>query len=292
MFSKPTLPTTIVGLVLACGCGSATPSSTPPPVAEAPGPSMAEIRQRELDAERKEFIQAAHRRLLELESQIANLSVKIQYEPKFVDGAERTSWNQAVLARLQELSRLRNQLGRAQKATQQEWDSMRTTIASSIDSLEGSVERVDDELQTIFARADVPRAPTEVAMRIDTGLCPMEVKDAQAQTDVEERAGAVVLTLIVDKKETVPELRRKAQALAGKFAYTPAVPQQPAPQPEKSETALPIPAKISMQPIDGGVKITFKPYNATQLAALHEAVERDAGYIENRRCATGTPTET
>lgn len=279
MFSKRTLPVVLLGVALAHGCGSAS--------TEGPA-TMAEYRRNELEAERDGFITMARARINELEREIAQLSMKVKYEGKYVDADERAEWSQELFERMQEKTQLKNELERARTANQHEWEEMRGGFATAIDTLEAAVAKIGDDVADIFSDdAPPPAPPTQETVRLDTGLCPIEVKDARADVEVKEKDGSVVLVMTVNEEQAVRELRRKAQALAAKAAYSPAVSVTVTP-----ETVQPIPAKISMAPVERGVELTLKPTDAAQLAALHDAVERDAGYVENRRCVTVRSTET
>lgn len=262
----------LTALLLGAGCGA----STPPPGEPR---SMSSYRQTELQAEREDFISDTEERLGELDNEIAHLDVKLQHESRFVDEDQRADWRQEVFERKQEQTRLRAELDRARGASPAEWEAMRGTIGSAVDTLEAGVKMLTDRVTGVFASSE-ERAPVAGT---DAGLCGLDVPEVE--TDVSEENGAVILTVTTAEQEGVQQLRGKAQELAQAGTY--GATGEPSGQPSTRGIAV----EVSTENVPDGVKITLRPKDPAHLAKLREAVDRDASYLGGGDCAE-TPTGT
>lgn len=281
MFSSSKIPVAFVSLVLACGCVySPRPSAVSPRIADYCG----------FDCARHAFVERSDAHIDELETQIAHLTMEALYGGTSVATAAREKWTRELSERMQERRRLEGELERARVVNLLEWERMRGGFAGAMLTLDAEVARIGQDLADSWSRAEATRrrqARLET-IRVDTGLCPIEVKDAQTDVAVDAKNGAVVLVVTLNRRAPVWQLRRKASELAANSAYVPGVLQH-----GTTGQAVSIPARITALDVYGGVELTLKPKDESQLMTLQEALARDGVSIENRRCAVvGVAEET
>lgn len=275
MFSR-TITVAVGSLVFSLGCGGSQTSKQAEP------PSFTEYQQRELEAERKEFIADGRTRLDKLDNDIGLLETKLEHEAQYVDEQKRAEWSQQLFENRQEKQRLEAELQRAQTASAAEWAEMRGTFGRSVDTVEASIAKIGAEISQA-----VGMGPTEQQQQIqaDVGLCPIDVTGAEAQ--IEKQTDAVVLTITTAVEDEVPRLREGAQKVAAGGQYRSA--EMAAEQAGEME---PLSVTTQVEEIDQGAKIVFIPSDENELDTLHQQLMADQETLGSGRCLVGEIQET
>lgn len=236
--------------------------------------SYTQYRQSELESERQEFISESRGRLDKLDREIAHLETKLQHESQFVDAEQRAEWSQELFEKKQKQGELRAELYRAQTVNAEEWKEMRGNVGTALDSMEAGVKKTRDEIMAaIGGEEEEPVA----RLRADSGLCPLDVEDAEA--DVEKTNTAIIVVLTTDERDAVAMLQRKAAEFAKQDAYSPA-------SGNTGSTGAPgvVPVQIAAENLNGGVKLSFVPTYSGHLDQLHQQLEQDADQLGKDRC--------
>ena len=238
--------------------------------------SFTQYRQSEIEAERQEFIGESRARLDKLDREIAHLEAKLQHESQFVDAEQRAEWSQDLFEKKQKQGELRAELYRAQTVSSEEWKEMRGNVGTALDSMEAGVKKVRDEIMARVGGED-EEEPAAAKLRADSGLCPLDVEDADA--DVEKTNTAIIVVLTTDEADEIAELQRKAAEFAKQDAYSPA-------SGNTGSTGAPgvVPVQIAAFNLKGGVRLSFVPTYSGHLDQLHQQLEQDADQLGKDRC--------
>lgn len=267
-----------LGLITAAvaGCSSQRASGEPP--------SYQEMKQDELDSERREFIEDTQQRLGEVEREREHLSVKLKHESKFVDAEERAAWSQELFELGQERERLQAELERARTANDEEWKQMRGDIGVATDSLQAAMAKLSADVSAGVSSDPEPGQ--------GSGLCTIDV--AGADTEVNETGNAVVVVVTTDDQSAVPKLQERAKSIADANTYPHQLnlstrgdtSEASVPKESKGE---PIAVAVTANNLEDGVKLTFATEQA-KVKALRSSLERDAEQLEGGECGK-QPTE-
>lgn len=179
---------------------------------EAKDPSYETLKSEEIESERQEFIQEKREEISEVGAKIESLQTKIEEESSSVDEHQRAEWRNVLFELEQERSHLKAELDRAQNVNEEEWKVMRGDIPVAVDSLQAGVTKLGNDVTNLFASE-----PTKVSA--DSGLCPMQVRDIDA--DVATKSENVQVELTTSEEADVKELRQRATSLAKMKAYQP-----------------------------------------------------------------------
>jgi hypothetical protein len=237
--------------------------------------SYSQYRQSEIEAERQEFVSEGRARLDKLDREIALLEAKLQHESQFVDAEQRAEWSQDLFEKKQKQGELRAELYRAQTVSAEEWKEMRGNVGTALDSMEAGVKKIRDEIMARVSGEEEESATAK--LRADSGLCPLDVEDADAE--VEKTNTAIIVVLTTDETDAVAELQRKAAEFAKQDAYSPA-------SGNTRSTGAPgvVPVQIAAQNLKGGVRLSFVPTYSGHLDQLHQQLEQDADQLGKDRC--------
>jgi hypothetical protein len=264
-----------------------------------PAPSYQNLKQQELSEERKEFIEEARARLVEVNRDIAHLDAKLKHESEFVDASERAEWNQELFELKQQRSELNADLERAKTVTLEQWEQMRGRLGVATDSLQAGVRLLTTRISRALA-SNEERDSASAPLAADSGLCPVEVQGAEAE--VEQQDQKLVVRMTTNEESAVPELQRRAREMAkADLAYRgsrsissealdddgheqghhrgDADPLQR----NAEEQNEPIRVNVGVENIEDGVELVFSP-KSDDLDSLKTRLEQDAQFVGKGRC--------
>jgi hypothetical protein len=262
---------------LAFGCASQKSNT------EREADSFAQMKQTELESERREFIRERQQQLNELDTQISRFETRLQHEAKFVDADEKAEWNQELFELRQEQGRVQAELDRADGASPEEWAEMRGNLGTMLDSLQAGVNKAGAEITGLFRSDDAEPA----GARAEVDLCDMRVEGTKAA--IVEENEQLVVQLTTQNQDDVQQLRERAERLSKQAATSRA---DTDPEPESDSSAAdepdhdrddPLIAKVTVENIQNGVRVVFTPAEG-QLSSLKLELEDEIEQIRNEDC--------
>jgi hypothetical protein len=240
-------------LVALSGCAS-------DPAGESRGSeSLSEIRDREIESERRERIQESRERLEEVERDIAQLELRLEHEGRQVDDDQRAAWSDALFELRQRHSQVAGQLARAETASPEQWRRMRGRNGVTLDSLEASLIRAGDALSAAFGTE-------ETTGRDRPRLCALRGHDA-TDVNVRRAGGRVVVEMTTRSPEAVGQLQTRARDLS----------RQPGTRSPATRAA------VEVREIERGVELVFA-VPAGRARALHEELRLEARRVQSGDC--------
>jgi hypothetical protein len=255
--NKPLIVSSLAA-ALAFGCASQKSST------EREADSFAQMKQAELDSERREFIRERQQQLNELDTQISRFETRLQHEAKFVDADEKAEWNQELFELRQEQGRVQAELDRATQATPEEWAQMRGNLGTMLDSLQAGVNKAGAEITGLFRSDDAEPA----GARAEVDLCDMRVEGTNAA--IVEENEQLVVQLTTQDQDNVPKLRERAERMSAE-------------EPDDDRDDAPLIAKVTVEDIQNGVRVVFTPAEG-QLRSLRLQLEDEIEQIRNEDC--------
>jgi hypothetical protein len=262
---------------LAFGCASQKSNT------EREADSFAQMKQTELESERREFIRERQQQLNELDTQISRFETRLQHEAKFVDADEKAEWNQELFELRQEQGRVQAELDRADGASPEEWAEMRGNLGTMLDSLQAGVNKAGAEITGLFRSDDAEPA----GARAEVDLCDMRVEGTKAA--IVEENEQLVVQLTTQNQDDVQQLRERAERLSKQAATSRA---DTDPEPESDSSAAdepdhdrddPLIAKVTVENNQNGVRVVFTPAEG-QLSSLKLELEDEIEQIRNEDC--------
>lgn len=252
--SEHSIVVSALGLVVALsGCAS-------DPARESRGSeSFSEIRDREIESERREMIEESRERLEQIEHDIARLEVRLEHEGKLVDDEQRAAWSDALFELRERHSQVARRLARAETATPEEWRRMHGRIGVTLDSLEASLIRAGRALSDAFGT-------DERTTRDRPRLCTLRGRDA-THVEVRREGDRLLVAMTTRSPEAVQQLQTRARDLTS----------QPG---TRSPTTR---ATVEVREIDRGVELVFAP-PAADVRAVHEELRIEARRVQNGDC--------
>lgn len=269
---------------LAFGCASQKSNT------ERQADSYAQLKQDELESERREFIRERQEQLNELDTQISRLEARLQHEAEFVDAAEKAEWDQDLFELRQDQGRAQAELDRASQATPEQWAQMRGDLGVTVDSLQASVNKAGSEITGLF------RSDDEGGARAEVDLCDLQVEGTKA-TIIEESQQLVVQMTTPDQDD-VAELRERAERLSRQAATSSTAATGTASQsgsasqsdsaatdepPADDQARAPLIAKVTVENISNGVRVAFTPTEGHR-GTLKQQLENELEQIRNEDC--------
>jgi hypothetical protein len=264
--------------LLAFGCASQKSNT------EREADSFAQMKQEELESERREFIRERQEQLNELDTQISRLETRLQHEAKFADADEKAEWNQELFELRQEQGRAQAELDRANKATSEEWAQMRGNLGTMLDSLQAGVNKAGAEITGLFRSDDAEGA----GARAEVDLCDMRVEGTNAA--IVEESEQLVVRLTTQNQDNVQELRERAERLSKQASTSQAdsdtdreSDSSAAEEPDNDGEGTPLIAKVTVENIQNGVRVVFTPAQG-QRSTLRQQLEDEIEQIRNEDC--------
>jgi hypothetical protein len=251
--------------VLAFGCSSQKSSSDPD--------SYSQIKQDELESERREYIKERQEQLNKLDTEISRLEARLENEAKFVDADEKADWTQELFELRQEQGKAQAELDRASQASPQEWAEMRSTVGGAVDTLQAGVNKTGAEITGLFTSDD-----DDVSTEAEVDLCDVRVEGTTAAiVESNEQGEQLVVQLTTQNQDEVDDLRERAERLSKQAststAEPKAEPESDSSAAEESNTApeqAPVIASVTVENIQNGVRVVFTPAEGQMDTLRHQ----------------------
>jgi hypothetical protein len=232
--------------------------------------TFSQLREQELQEERRDFLAESQGRLEEVNRDIARMETRLKHEGELVDAAQRAEWSQELFELKQERANLEARVVRAESATPEEWREMRGTLGVGIDSLEAGVTRLGNALSNAFGSDESATSGT-------ARLCKLHISDPRI--NVHGTGNQLLVDMTTRDEAAVEDLRRQARELpTDPDSWSRADEPQGA-----SDEAIEVSAPVEIQDIDRGVRFVFVPRSG-DLGSVRTRLEQQARRLESGRC--------
>lgn len=199
--------------VLALGCASDQSGAKTPD-----DQSFSQLRQEELESERREFVSDRRQQLEEMDTQINRLEARLEHEGKFVDAEEKAEWSQELFELRQQHRQARAELDRAENASPEEWAEMRSTAGYAIDTLQAGVNSITNDISGLFAGDEDEVRAVKGVDELGVDLC--EMADDGVSATVMEQGNDLVVRFTAADPGDVDDLREEAREVSRRALST------------------------------------------------------------------------